>query len=105
MNRNLILMSMSIVALLGPSAHADVVELWNQALNDAMIASPSKHNPGNPTRAMGMMNAAIYDESQSIDRTHAPFKVRTSAPGADMDASVAQAAYLVIYDTYGEQQS
>jgi hypothetical protein len=105
MNRNLILMSVNIVALVGPSAHADVVTLWNQTLNDAIIATPSKHNPGNPTRAMGMMNAAIYDVFQSIDRTHAPFKVRTSSPGADIDAAVAQAAYLVISDTYGEQQS
>jgi hypothetical protein len=105
MNRKLILTAMSFFALCVSIAPADVVTLWNETLNEAIIATPSKHNPGNPTRAMAMMNAAIYDVFQSIDRTHAPFKVRTSAPGADIDAAVAQAAYLVISDTYGEQQS
>jgi hypothetical protein len=105
MNRNLILVGVGIVALFCSSALGDVVTLWNQTLNDAIIATPSKHNPGNPTRAMAMMNAAIYDVFQSVDRTHAPFKVRMSAPDANIDAAVAQAAYLIISDTYGEQQS
>jgi len=105
MNRNLILMIVAILALSGYGARADVVTSWNVTLNDAIIATPSKHNPGNPTRAMAMMNGAIYDVFQAIDRTHAPFKVRTSAPGANLDAAVAQAAYRVISDTYGEQQA
>jgi hypothetical protein len=85
--------------------HADVVTDWNETLNSAIIATPSKHNPGNPTRAMAMMNAAIYDVFQAINRTHSPFKVNLHAPGADLDAAVAQAAFLVLSDTYGEQQS
>lgn len=84
---------------------ADVVTDWNETLNAAIIATPSKHNPGNPTRAMAMMNAAIYDIFQAVDRTHAPFKVNRHAPGADLNAAVARAAYLVISNTYGEQQA
>ncbi|MEX0612444.1 MAG: PEP-CTERM sorting domain-containing protein [Pirellulales bacterium] len=105
MNRNLILMIVAILALSGYRARADVVTIWNETLNDAIIATPSKHNPGNPTRAMAMMNGAIYDVFQAIDRTHSPFKVRTLAPGANLDAAVAQAAYVVISNTYGEQQA
>jgi hypothetical protein len=105
MNRNLIFLIAAIVAVLAYGARADVVTDWNLTLNDAIIATPSKHNPGNPTRAMAMMNGSIYDVFQAINRTHAPFKVNTSAPGADLDAAIAQAAYLVISDTYGEQQS
>ncbi|MDZ4656199.1 MAG: vanadium-dependent haloperoxidase [Bythopirellula sp.] len=84
---------------------ADVVTDWNVTLNDAIIATPSKHNPGNPTRAMAMMNAAIYDVFQAVNRTHAPFKINVHAPGADINAAVAQAAYRVISDTYSEQQA
>ena len=52
---------------------------------------------------MAMMNASIYDVFQAIDRTHAPFKVNTHARRANLDAAVAQAAYRVLSDTYGEQ--
>ena len=84
---------------------ADVVTDWNVTLNDAIIATPSKHNPGDSTRSMAMMNASIYDVFQAIDRTHAPFKLNMHAPGANLDAAVAQAAYRVISDTFGEYQA
>ncbi len=105
MNRNLTLMIGAIVAMSGYGARADVVTDWNLTLNNAIIATPSKHNPGNSTRAMAMMNAAIYDVFQAIDRTHDPFKINTHAPGANLDAAVAQAAYRVISDTFGEYQT
>ncbi len=104
MKRNLMLLVIGIVAISNGIVRADVVTDWNETLNDAIIATPSKHNPGNSTRAMAMMNAAIYDVFQAIDRTHAPFKVNTSAPGANLDAAVLQAAYRVISDTFGEYQ-
>jgi hypothetical protein len=103
MKRNLIFTISAIVAMAAYGARADVVTDWNVTLNDAIIATPSKHNPGNPTRAMAMMNAAIHDVFQAINRTHSSFKVHTSAPGANLEAAVAQAAYRVIKDTYGEQ--
>ncbi len=105
MIRNKVLVLMCVALAWPAVARADVVTDWNLTLNDAIIATPSKHNPGNPTRAMAMTNAAIYDVFQAIDRTHAPFKVNTLAPGANLDAAVAQAAYLVLSDTYGEQQA
>jgi hypothetical protein len=95
----------TLVVLCGYRAKADVVTDWNITLNDAIIATPTKHNPGNSTRAMAMMNGAIYDVFQAVDRTHAPFKYKTQAPGANVDAAVAQAAYRVISDTFGEYQS
>ena len=94
-----------IAVLSAEIARADIVTDWNETLNAAIVATPSKHNPGNPTRAMAMMNGAIYDVFQAVHRTHAPFKVSQHAPGANLDAAVAQAAYHVLSDTYGEQQS
>jgi hypothetical protein len=102
----MLLVGLSIGLVTTAPVLADVVTDWNVTLNDAIIATPSKHNPGNPTRAMAMMNAAIYDVFQSINRTHAPFKINVGQfPNANLDAAVAQAAYRVISDTYGEQQS
>ncbi len=86
---------------------ADIVTEWNVTLNDAIIATPSKHNPGNPTRAMALMNGAIYDVFQAVERTHAPFKVKVNPAlfDANLAAAVAQTAYRTISDTYDEQQA
>jgi hypothetical protein len=96
-----------IAAILSLSANArgDVVTDWNDTLCTAAELVVSKHNPGVPTRAMAMMNGSIYDIFQAVDRTHQPFKVNTSAPGASVDAAVSQAAYRVLSDMYPEVQA
>ena len=92
--------------LLAPAAlQADVVQDWNDTLCKTAEIVVTKHNPGVPTRAMAMMNGSIYDSFQAINRTHAPFKVNTFAPGASVDAAASQAAYRVLSDMYPEQQS
>lgn len=105
MTRNALLGGVLIGLLATSTMHADIVTDWNITLNTASKLTPEKHNPGIPTRAMAMMNATIYDVFQSINRTHAPFKFNGSAPGASLDAAVAQAAYRVISSNYGEQQA
>jgi hypothetical protein len=54
---------------------------------------------------MAMMNGSIYDAFQAIDRTHAPFKVDISSPGASVDAAASQAAYRVLSNIYPEYQT
>jgi hypothetical protein len=106
MLRNLSLLFVLIVFTFSAASHAraDVVTDWNITLNEAIIATPGKHNPGTSTRAMAMMNAAIYDVFQAISRTHAPFKINLHAPaGTDLNAAVATAAHRVISNTFGEQ--
>lgn len=83
----------------------DIVTDWNLTLCQAAETVVSKHNPGVPTRAMAMMNGSIYDIFQAVNRTHAPFKVNTLAPGASIDAAVSQAAYRVLSDMYPEFQA
>lgn len=87
------------------SAQADIVTDWNETLCTAAETIVAKHNPGVPTRAMAMMNGAIYDIFQAVERTHAPFKVNTHAPGASIEAAVSQASYLVLSDMYPEMQA
>jgi hypothetical protein len=104
MNCRLILL-ISVSLALPTAARADLVSDWNGTLIEAIRATPAKSNPGNSTRAMAMMNATIYDVFQAINRTHSPFMVDDSAPGASLEAAVAQAAYRTLADSYGEQQA
>jgi hypothetical protein len=92
--------------LLAPvTLRADVVQDWNDTLCTMAELVVTKHNPGVPTRAMAMMNGSIYDSFQAINRTHTPFKVDLSAPGASPEAAASQAAYRVLSDMYPEQQA
>jgi hypothetical protein len=94
------------VGALTPAAlQADIVQDWNDMLCTAAETVVSKHNPGVPTRAMAMMNGSIYDVFQAVNRTHAPFKVNTWAPTANLDAAVHQAAYRTLSDIYPEMQA
>ena len=103
MSRWLVAVVVCTTLLTTANVSADVVQDWNATLNSALLATPTKHNPGIPSRAMSMTNLAIYDVFQAINRTHAPFKVDLNSPGASLDAAVAQAAYRTIVNCYGEQ--
>ncbi len=104
MNHRLLLLICASLTL-PTAARADLVSDWNSTLIDAIRTTPGKSNPGNSTRSMAMMNATIYDVFQAIDRTHTPFLVNDAAPGASLEAAVAQAAYRTLANTYGEQQA
>jgi len=104
MIRNCVLVSLLFLLAWSASLRADIVTDWNITLNEAIIATPEKHNPGTSTRAQAMMNAVIYDVFQAKQRTHRPFKYNTLAPDVNLDAAVAQAAYEVILATFGEYQ-
>lgn len=105
MVRNSLLLLLCVSLSLPTVVQADIITDWNHTLIDAIRATPEKSNPGNATREVAMMNGTIYDVFQAVDRTHSPFLVNESAPGASLEAAVAQAAYRVISASYGEQQS
>lgn len=89
---------------------ADVVLDWNATLRnviqtDGILNSPPLANPGWSTRTIAMTNGAMYDAIQAIERTHKPFLVNASAPGASKTAAAAQAAYDILLDCYPLQQS
>jgi hypothetical protein len=84
---------------------ADVVTDWNWVIHDVMQDVPSKANPGTSTRAIAMMNGAIYDVYQAFDRQYEPLIVHHMKPAANanLDAAVAQAARDVLIGCYGEE--
>jgi hypothetical protein len=64
---------------------------------------PPRANPGESTRAMGMMNAAIYDVFQSFDHTHENFAFYVPPEaGANRAAAVARAARDILANCYPE---
>jgi hypothetical protein len=104
-NKHFALALLMAASAVGSAAANDLVQDWNVTLCDAAKFVVAKHNPGVPTRAMAMMNGSIYDIFQAVNRTHQPFKVNTSAPGASVDAAVSQAAWRVLSDMYPEYQT
>ena len=84
----------------------DIVLQWNDTMRQAMQLDRTKPDPGWSSRAMAMVNGAIYDSFMAIDRTHSPFLVNTTAPGdTSRDAAATQAAYLILNATYPGQSS
>ncbi|MEX2317682.1 MAG: vanadium-dependent haloperoxidase [Pirellulales bacterium] len=86
-------------------AAADVVTDWNSTLrkvikDDGTANSPARADPGWSTRAATMMNTAMYDAFQSVNRTHKPFLYTPLTPGASETAAAAQAAHDVLLDVY-----
>jgi hypothetical protein len=86
------------------AVRADNVLDWNLTMRQSIIAVPDKANPGLSTRAIGMMNAAIYDVYQAFDHTYQPFLAKNLSAdlNANRDAAVARAARDILENCYPE---
>jgi hypothetical protein len=104
--------ALAMLLLLGARTpmRADVVLDWNATLRN-VAQQDGTHpanlaNPGWSTRAMAMMNTAIYDVFQSINRTHQPWLVDTQAlPNTSLEAAVHQAAYEILSNGYAGESA
>ena len=61
-----------------PAARADIIIEWNKIFCEVMQEDGIQNigslaNPGWSTRTAAMMNAAMYDAFQAVERTHKPF--------------------------------
>ena len=81
-------------------ARADEVTDWNQTLfRSAVVAGTS---PLNITRVAAMVQAAVFDAVNGIDRRYTPIHVAPAAgAGASRRAAAVQAAYVIIGKHYG----
>ena len=91
------------------AVRADVVIDWNKTIYDVMqndgTKVDNKANPGWATRSIAMLNGAIYDAFQAVNRTHAPYKANMHAPAnTSLEAAIHQAAYEVLYHCYPNEQ-
>src|SRR5205823_3484014 len=78
---------------------ADVVLEWNAVAldalkNDSLLAHPRQNNPGAASRALAIVQAAVFDAVNSIDRSYDPYLIQVNAPrDASLTAAAAQAAH------------
>ncbi|HKE87032.1 MAG TPA: vanadium-dependent haloperoxidase [Vicinamibacterales bacterium] len=87
------------LAIAGP-VRADEVTDWNQTLfRSAVIAATS---PLNTTRVAALVQAAVFDAINGIDRRYTPIHVPPNAPpGASRRAAAVAAAYVMLSKNYG----
>ena len=92
---------------------ADMVVQWNQIALQASVNDYSKALApgfqGGPTRlsrAMAIVQGAVFDAVNSVDPQYTPYLVQVATPtGASMDAAVAQAAHDTLVAMFPNQQS
>jgi hypothetical protein len=78
-----------------PAAQADIITDWNETAVPALVQA--KLPAGQPTRALALMHAAMFEAVNSIQPRFAPFSASMSAPaGASAEAAASAAAYRVL---------
>src|SRR5947208_6586758 len=84
------------------SSRADMVTDWNETAEAVIRASTP--SPPIQTRALAIVNAAIYDAVNGIARTYQPYFVTDAAPpGARQEAAAAQAAFTALFGLFPGQ--
>jgi hypothetical protein len=90
----------ALLALAAPSlARADAVTDWNRVTGDTLLAVPGPAGGAPPALAinMAMVQGAVYDAVNSIERTHQPYLLGAlSSPFASKDTAVAKASADVL---------
>ena len=105
--RALLACAATAVALAAPAvAQADVLDEWNViAQNHAITLRPTAHGQ---TRGIAMVQGAVYDAVNAIDRGHEPYLLNVKAlavqPWASADAAIATAAHHVLVELVASSQ-
>lgn len=87
------------------SASADAVTDWNIHAGTAIVDT-ARQFPGPALISYAMVQGAVYDAVNAIERTHEPYLLDAPAdPASSVDAAAATAAYRVLADLFPEQRS
>jgi hypothetical protein len=93
------------LALASGVALADVIKDWNLALLAATETAPVTPAPIT-TRVAAIVQAAVFDAVNGIERRYSPIFVEPAAPaGASVQAAAVEAAYVTLGDLYPAQQA
>jgi hypothetical protein len=88
-----------VVTLVGSTARADEVVDWNQTLFRAALVAGT--TPLVTTRVAAIVQAAVFDAVNGIERRYTPIHVPPAGPaGASRDAAAAKAAYTALVALY-----
>jgi hypothetical protein len=84
-----------LVCSFTPAARANVIVDWNETALTALLQA--KLPAGEPTRALAMMHAAMFEAVNSVQPRYAPYSASMSAAaGASAEAAASAAAYRVL---------
>ena len=88
---------------------SDVVLEWNNLFNELLVADESNQNPGYASRAMAMLNLAIYDavtlaSGDSSDSFYEYEVAISDDTRVKSEIAASQAAYTVLSSLYPDQQ-
>jgi hypothetical protein len=87
-----------------------MVVQWNEialqaSVNDYSLPTGYQIGPTRLSRAMAIVQAAVYDSVNSIQPASTPYLIQVTPPkDASMDAAVAQAAYVTLTAMFPNQQ-
>src|SRR5207244_1946089 len=83
---------------------ADIILEWNRVLLAAVRVDRTP--PPVAARDMAMVQAAVYDGVNAIDRTYEPYRVDVKAPrGTSPEAAAAAAAHRVLVSLFPAQSA
>ena len=86
------------------SARADVVTEWNQKMQQALLTA--KTSPIASSRALAIVQVAVFDAVNGIERRYTPIHVDFDAPpGASRRAAAVQAAYATLVKLFPSQKA
>jgi hypothetical protein len=100
------ILSLSLgLAIASGVAFADEITDWNLVMLKATLTAPVTPAPIT-TRVAAIVQAAVFDAVNGIDRRYTPIFVRPAAiEGASKRAAAVQAAYATLVDLYPAQQA
>ena len=81
-------------ALTVPQVSADVVTHWNKVATDVTLAAAI--DPLAESRILAIVQIAVHDAVNALDRKYDPYLFRTSVPGTAPEAAVASATREVL---------
>ncbi len=91
------------VLAFAPAGRADEVTDWNQNMLHAALVA--KTSPPVASRVGALVQTAVFDALNGIERRYQPIHVTAEAPrGASRRAAVAQAAYTILIDLFPTQK-
>jgi hypothetical protein len=98
--------ALTALALLAPAmARADTVTDWNGYASNAIVATAGQPPPV-AVLSFAMVQGAVYDAVNAIDRGHSAYLPQPGAPRtASKDAAAATAAYQVLAGLFPAQQA
>ena len=93
-----------LVGILGTTAWADEVTAWNTIMFQAAFVAGT--SPLNMSRNAAIVQAAVFDAVNGIERKFTPVHVEPAAPpGASRRAATVQAAYATLIRLYPAQKT